>query len=204
MTDVKVGIMGGTFDPIHFGHLVIAETAYHQLLLDKVVFVPAHIPPHKQDRLFSSVTDRVEMTRRAIAGNYHFDISLMEIEREGVSYSVDTVSSFAQMLGSDAQLWFICGADSIIDISTWYQPERLLQSCRFAAAARPGFDISKIADLPRQWQEKIDIIDIPLLDICSTDLRQRVQSKQSIKYLLPEKVEEYIYEQKLYCPDKRD
>lgn len=198
MKNLKIGIMGGTFDPVHYGHLMIAEYAYHQFVLDKVIFVPAGAPPHKKCENYAAVADRVEMVRRAIAGNYHFDLSLLEVERQGVSYSVDSMAEFNKLFGEHSELWFICGADSVTEINTWYQPDRLVDMCRFAAAARPGFDLSKIADLPPRWQEKIDIMEVPLLDISSTDIRCRVQKKQPIKYLLPDSVLDYIDEQGLY------
>ncbi len=199
MKKLKLGIMGGTFDPIHYGHLFLAEQAYHQLMLDKVLFVPAGTPPHKKAKEYSTVADRVEMTRLAIAGNYHFELSLLEAERAGFSYSADTVAAFAEQFGNKCELWFICGADSMIEINSWYQPERLVSICRFATAARPGFDLTRIAQLPAKWQEKIDILDMPLLEISSTDIRQYVQDNKAIKYLLPDAVEEYIHARKLYC-----
>lgn len=198
MSRTRIGIMGGTFDPIHYGHLVIAEAAWYTFSLDKVIFIPAGSPPHKRNSHSTAAPARAEMVALAIASNQHFDLSLIEVERSGFSYSVDTVAAIAQEYHNEADIYFITGADAVLDIGTWRQPERLLSMCRFVAATRPGFDLAKLEKLPAPWRNKIDVMEIPGLDISSTDIRFRVQEERPIKYLLPETVEEYIYKYRLY------
>lgn len=194
----KIGIMGGTFDPIHYGHLVIAETARHQLGLEQVIFVPAARPPHKQRQTADDGEQRAFMTGLAIAGNPHFALSRMELERGGYSYSVDTVTAFREQLGAETKLWFITGADMILSIQTWMRAEELRQLCSFAAAPRPGFDLGLLQRLPAAWQERIQVLEAPLLDISGSLIRQRVARGLPIRYLLPENVENYILRQGLY------
>ena len=194
----KIGIMGGTFNPIHYGHLFIAEAAWKTFSLDKVIFVPAGSPPHKRNKFCGDTEDRMQMTALAIASNPHFELSLIEVNRSGFSYSVDTMELFNEQYHYDVDLYFITGADAVLDIDTWYRPERLLELCRFIAATRPGFDLQRLEKLPEHWRKRIDVMDIPGLDISSTDIRQRVQQGLPIKYLLPEAVESYIFEHNLY------
>lgn len=198
MTKTRIGIMGGTFDPIHYGHLVIAESARYAFSLDKVIFIPAGSPPHKRNSQHTEAAARAEMVALAIFSNPHFAFSLMEVQRSGFSYSVDTVAAITREYHNAADIYFITGADAVLDVATWYQPERLLSLCRFVAATRPGFDLTKLDKLPAQWRAKIDVMEIPGLDISSTDIRLRVKENKPIKYLLPEPVEEYIYQHQLY------
>lgn len=194
----RIGIIGGTFDPIHFGHLVTAESARTLFRLDRVVFVPAGRPPHKHERSTSDSEHRAMMVMLATITNPNFSLSRIELERPGYSYSYDTISHFAAEFGPDTELFFITGADAVLEIATWKKADALLQLCTFIAATRPGFDLHELNKLPQGWQEKIKWMEIPSLAISSTDIRSRVRRGASIKYLLPETVESYIYKEGLY------
>lgn len=194
----RLGIMGGTFDPIHYGHLVTAEAARTLFHLDQVIFVPSGRPPHKRERNTSESEHRAMMTQLAIITNPHFFFSRVELDREGYSYSYDTVRYFIERYGAGTEIFFITGADAILEIATWRKADALLQICNFIAASRPGFDLAGLERLPQGWRDKIALFEIPALAISSTDIRRRVARGESIKYLLPESVENYILKQGLY------
>nr|WP_277997095.1 nicotinate-nucleotide adenylyltransferase [Moorella sp. Hama-1] len=200
----RVGIMGGTFDPIHYGHLVTAEAARWEFVLDKVIFVPSGHPPHKKGYQVTRAEYRYQMTVLATASNPYFEVSRTEINREGYSYTVDTVSAFRREYGPQTQLYFITGADAILEILTWKDVDRLLRECQFIAATRPGFQLNRLEEsrpqLPVEGRHRIHLIEVPALAISSTDIRWRVKNNKPIKYLLPEAVEEYICSRGLYRP----
>lgn len=197
----KIGIMGGTFDPIHYGHLVAAEAARHQLKLEQVIFVPSGQPPHKQNCFVSPPETRLAMTQLAIADNQNFTISRVELERQGPSYTIDTVSYFSQVY-SDAAIYFITGADAILELLTWKDAFRLLDSCYFIAVTRPGYDLGGLEELrsklPKGLTDKIIPLEVPGIAISSTGLRQRVQRGEPIQYLVPDPVRQYIVDVNLY------
>ncbi|MGM0471877.1 MAG: nicotinate-nucleotide adenylyltransferase [Bacillota bacterium] len=194
----RLGIMGGTFDPIHNGHLVTAEEAADQYNLDKVLFVPSANPPHKTNQQISPAQDRYMMAVLATMNNSKFDVSRIEIERGGLSYTIDTIRRLKEALPK-VELYFITGADAILDIFSWKEPEKLLEKCQFIAATRPGYSLDKLQeDTFKDYQEQILPLSIPRLDISATDLRQRVSKQRPIKYQLPESVAAYIYKRKLY------
>ena len=193
----RLGIMGGTFDPIHYGHLVTAEAARTRFRLDQVVFVPSGRPPHKIGGT-TEASDRLVMTQMAIVTNPGFSLSDIEARREGYSYSIDTVREFFDIYGPELELFFITGADAILSIPTWKDAADLLNMCTFIAASRPGFDLAELNKLPLAWLERIRLFEIPALAISSTDIRRRVKQGDSIKYLLPEPVEHYILRYGLY------
>ncbi len=195
----RMGIMGGTFDPIHYGHLRIAELAREEFGLDQVVFVPNGRPAHKDYRAVSSAPARLAMTELAVASNPHFACSRMETDREGPSFAIDTVRGFRLLYPDLDMLCFITGADTIREIFTWHQAKQLVQECQFIAVTRPGFDETSLhgsegITLPHY----VSFLAAPGLEISSTDLRRRVRAGRSIKYLVPEAVEEYIRHQGLY------
>lgn len=198
----RIGLMGGTFDPIHYGHLVTAEAARCEFSLDKVIFIPSGHPPHKKDYQVTAAEHRYRMTVLATASNPFFEVSRIEIERAGMSYTIDTVTEFRQLLGPEPELYFITGADAILEILHWKDVDELLKKCRFIAATRPGFPLEKLEDLkpqlPLESWDRIHIIEVPALAISSTDIRRRVRARKTIKYLLPEAVEEYIRQEGLY------
>lgn len=197
----RVGILGGTFDPIHYGHLVIAEDCRDQLRFDLVLFVPAGDPPHKRHRVVTPAADRVAMVERAIAGNPGFGLSRIEVERPGPSYSVDTVRSLRAELGAEAELFFIIGNDSLADLPTWHEPERLLDFCTVVAVNRPGypgFDLAQLEPALPGASRRILRVEVPGLNLTSSGLRARVAAGRTITYLVPDAVRDYIREHRLY------
>lgn len=198
----KIGIMGGTFDPIHYGHLVTAEAAREKFCLDKVIFVPSGNPPHKKNKEISPGIDRVNMTVLATANNPFFEVSDIELKRDGYTYTVDTLKEFIKIYGENTRFYFITGADAVMEILTWKDVSTILKLCRIVSAYRPGSDINKfrsmVDELERVHRSNIHLIEVPALAISSTEIRERVKSGITIKYLLPEKVERYILEKGLY------
>lgn len=196
---LRLGIMGGTFDPIHYGHLVTAEAARNKFQLDKVVFVPSGRPPHKREQNITSPEHRLLMTVLATITNQYFEVSRMEFERQGYSYAIDTVREFHSQYGQDAEIFFITGVDAILEILSWKNVDELIAECGFIAATRPGYeekDLMKI--LPNKITSRIVTISVPALAISSTDIRRRIREDEPIKYLVPEQVEDYIYKHKIY------
>lgn len=196
----RVGIFGGTFDPIHMGHLIVAETIMDEFHLDKVVFIPAAVPPHKLDRQISPAKHRYMMTMLATCSNPRFQVSDMEMHRQGPSYSRDTLAQLLKEHGSDTEFYFIVGADSVENLHTWNRIDELLTMCHFIGASRPGCmpDMEKIAQRFGPLAEKIHCLETPELEISSTEIRHRVGQKRTIRYIVPETVEQYIYKEKLY------
>lgn len=199
----KIGIMGGTFDPIHYGHLVTAEAARDRFDLEEVVFVPSGNPPHKRHKEVSSSEHRYAMAVLATENNRYFKVSDVEIKRKSdYTYTIDTLLEFRRIYGEGADFYFITGADAVMEILTWRDVASVLKLCRIVSAYRPGSDITvfqkKVKEIEELYRCKIHLIEVPALAISSTDIRKRVQSNVTIKYLLPEKVEEYILEKRLY------
>jgi nicotinate-nucleotide adenylyltransferase len=197
---MRVGVFGGTFDPIHIGHLVSAEEVRVKLELERVVFVPARLPPHKLDHVVSPVEHRLAMVELAIASNPHFAVSRVDIDRSGPSYTVDTIELLRDAWGPDVEIYFIMGSDSLLDILTWHEPRRLIKLCHFAVVSRPGYqvDLDELDALLPGVASQVHMLNAPELDISSTDIQRRVREGLSIKYQVPEAVEAYIYQHKLY------
>lgn len=197
----RLGIMGGTFDPIHYGHLVAAEMARAKFNLSKVLFIPTGKPPHKQRRDISEGSLRYEMVKRAIEDNEFFEISPLEIEREGPSYTVDTLRILRRIY-SEHELYFITGSDALLEIFSWKEAEEIFRLIQFIGAARPGFDARefflKVQQENPAVRDKIHYLEVPALAISSTDIRSRVRRGEPIRYLLPESVRLYLEEMKLY------
>ena len=204
---MNVGILGGTFDPIHIGHLIVAEEARVKLHFDDVLFIPAGQPWLKPDRNITPAVHRVEMVRRAIAGNSHFRLSTLEVERPGPSYTVDTLAELQKQLGSQASLFFILGRDTLVELPLWKEPKRMVQMCRLVVAPRlvlseaeePSSEALQDLEtaIPGLLGEIIQL-DMPLIGISSSDIRQRIGRGLSIRYLVPTGIAEYISEHKLY------
>lgn len=198
----KIGLMGGTFDPIHNGHLVLAEQVRTRFSLDTVYFIPVGDPPHKQNRKISSSKHRYFMTLLATITNPYFEVSKIEIEDNNISYTVNTIKKIKEIIDKDAKLYFITGADAIYELETWRNVEELLSLCNFIAASRPGIDEKKLKDKIKRLNEKYNgnilMTSVPALAISSTDIRKRLNEGSSIKYIIPESVEHYIYKNKLY------
>lgn len=197
----KLGIMGGTFDPIHIGHLVTAEAVRMEYGLDVVLFVPAGHPPHKSDALITPMLHRYNMTVMATCSNPFFYVSSIEMERSGPSYTIDTVKELIKQYGEQTEVYFITGTDTIHELPTWHNITELLQLCRFVGAARPGCN-SMVDSIIERFGEigsqRIHHLATPELEISSTDIRERIREGRSIKYIVPEKVEQYILKENLY------
>lgn len=216
----RIGILGGTFNPIHLGHLAAAEEIRDRLRLEKVLFIPSFLPPHKHEEDMPSAVQRQEMVRLAVSDNPHFRLSDIEIKRGGKSYTVDTIETL-QRSHPGAELCFITGVDSFLDIKTWKDWERLLTLCSFVVISREGHrfrDLTRLEfmakaeedlralDERRIWRAAVRsggmtvyLEMIPFYEISSTDIRTRIGQGRSIKYHLPEAVERYIIENKLYA-----
>jgi nicotinate-nucleotide adenylyltransferase len=190
---IKIGLFGGTFDPIHMGHLIAAEEVCRILKLDKIIFIPTGIPPHKNYKYLTPIKHRFAMVKLAIKGNPKFLISDYEVRKKGKSYSIDTVRYFKEKLGKNVKIYFIIGSDIIPELHTWKEIKKLLKLCSFIIMTRPGFKI------PEVRVKKIGrLVNIKSENISSRHIRRLVKSGKSIKYLVPKEVEEYIYEKKLY------
>lgn len=201
-TEQRVGLLGGTFDPIHHGHLLVAECAAHKFELDRVVFIPAGDPPHKQEQKITGAGDRYLMTLLATIHNANLTVSRLEIDKPGLSYTLDTVREFQDQY-PEIKFYFITGADSILEISTWKQPKKLLSTVEFIAASRPGYSLSDLdKEVYDKYQHRIHPLQVPRLDISSTNIRQRVAEGRPIKYQLPEEVEMYIKKHGLYTEER--
>lgn len=198
----RFAVMGGTFDPIHYGHLVTAEAVRDKFKLDKVLFMPTGNPPHKMNRATSDPNHRYLMTVLATITNPYFEVSKLEIDRKGITYTVDTIKELRRIYGDDAEIYFITGADAVLEIFTWYNVEELFKICTFVAATRPGFhgkDMEqKLNEIKSKYKEEIFSIEVPSLAISSTDIRSRIKNGKTIRYLLPEAVEHYIRNNELY------
>jgi nicotinate-nucleotide adenylyltransferase len=185
-----IGILGGTFNPIHIGHLAIAQMAQEKASLDKVVFVPAFIPPHKTVTHLAAAKDRLAMVRLAIGDNPSFAVSDYEITKGGKSFSIDTVRHFREIYQHKAKLYFIIGGDSLATLPTWREIDKLLKLVTFIAVNRPGY---------KKNREAMKHIAVESeLNISSSDLRKRVIQGKTIKYLVPDKVIRYIGQRKIY------
>lgn len=199
----KVGILGGTFDPIHNGHLAIAENARSTIGLDKVLFVPALVPPHKQDKTISAPEHRLKMVELALKDQPFFELSTIEITRGEVSYSIDTIRQLRQE-SPETEYYFIIGMDTLPEIQTWHMPEQLVRMCEFVVLARPGYDSESITrnDLglsPEAVRKlKKHIIVTGPVDISATQIRAMASAGGSIKSLVPEAVNDYIFKHRLY------
>ena len=191
----RLGIMGGTFDPIHYGHLVTAEEALVQFELEGVLFVPTGSPWMKEHEVVSPAEDRYLMTVIATASNPVFSVSRIEVDREGQTFAVDTLRALKDE--TDADLYFVTGADAILEILHWKEPEELFELAHFIAATRPGYDVAGF-EVPGGARDAVTVMTIPALAISSTDIRDRVKSGRPIRYLVPEGVKSYIEKAGLY------
>lgn len=193
---MKIGVFGGTFDPIHNAHLIIAEFAREQLLLDKIFFVPSHISPHKTTRKITSSKHRVNMIKRAIKNNRYFSISEYEIRKKGLSYTVDTIDFFTNKYNlSIDKLFMIIGSDNFNDLQTWKNLDKITKTATIAVANRSKLN----APLPQSLAHiKHILIHSPLIDISSSLIRSLIKNNSSVRYLVPAKVEDYIQKKELY------
>jgi nicotinate-nucleotide adenylyltransferase len=209
---LRLGIMGGAFDPIHVAHLVTAQEALLQFELDEIVFMPSGRPPHKK-RSLAAAEFRYLMVAVAIASHPQFSVSRLEIERPGVGYTVDTLEYLATVLRTDARVFFVTGADAVLDILTWKDPRRVLELCTLIAATRPGFDLSRLSSTLAALgpdtvapgpESRVRVMKIPGLDISSSMIRERLAAGLPVRYLVPEAVHQLIEKSGEYgSPDRR-
>ncbi len=198
---MNIGVLGGNFDPIHIGHLIVAEEARTRLNLAEVLFVPAGQPWLKPNSPILAAEHRVQMVRLAIADKPYFKLSTMEIERAGPSYTVDTIAELQGQLGAGDELFFILGWDSLAQLPLWKEPSRLIKMCRLVAVPRPGCSAPDLKSLEAAipgLSQSLIVLDKPQIDISASEIRNRVAQGLSIRHLVPEPVDEYIRQHKLY------
>ena len=188
----RIGIMGGTFDPIHNGHLLAADEAHAAFGLSEVIFVPTGQPPHKTNQRVTSAEDRYMMTEFATVG-------CVEIDREGSSYTIDTLRRLRAIPEYEGvQFYFITGLDAVLDIVSWKNPEEIMEMCKFVAVSRYGYTHKRMEELPIELRSRIIPLEIPLLAISSTELRERIRNNRSIRFMVPSAVEQFIRKKSLY------
>ncbi|MFQ5867473.1 MAG: nicotinate-nucleotide adenylyltransferase [bacterium] len=195
---MRIGILGGTFNPVHYGHLVLASEVKDRLKLDKVIFVPAGKAPHKKVK-GATPDERYEMACLAIKGNSSFEVSPIEIEKskivDGPTFTLETIREFIKIYGKRGKIYFIVGLDEMLKISTWKEPRKLIGLCKFVVVTRPGYELGK---LDKKIASKVIMLQVPGLEISASDIRNRIKAGKPIIYLLPQCVEKYIRRKKLY------
>jgi nicotinate-nucleotide adenylyltransferase len=197
----RTGIFGGTFDPPHIGHLWLAALAAESVQLDRVLFMPASQPPHKRLRGMTGAADRLLMTRLAIEGDPTFELTAIEMEREGPSYTVDSIEELERLYGEGERLFLIMAADSLAEVETWREPHRLLERTEWVVGPRAGTALPDSAALERRFgaaASRIHLLSGPSLDVSSSEIRRRVAARKTIRYLVPRRVEELIVARGLY------
>ena len=193
---MKTCIFGGTFDPPHIGHLLIAQTVFESENFERLIFVPANISPAKKNGDSSSPNERSKMLEIALINNPNFEISDLEIKREGISYTIDTIREFVDDLKLDKEdLFFLMGSDTLKSFHTWKDPEEILNLCNIIVAIRPGFTPS---DIPQWVLDNVRFANIPRFEVSSTNIRRRWREGKTIRYMVPKEVWEYINEKELY------
>ncbi|MBM4448764.1 MAG: nicotinate-nucleotide adenylyltransferase [Chloroflexi bacterium] len=198
---MNVGILGGTFDPVHNGHLILAEVARKQLNLSVVLFMPAGQPWLKTERIITPAEHRLQMLRLALAGKTGFRISEMEIQRPGPTYTIDTINQLKKDLNTEDELFFILGQDILMQLPQWHEASALVQLCYLVAASRPGVKKPDLKALELKIPgitQRVMLLKEPMIDISATDIRVRVARGLSVRHLVPEPVNRYIKEQRLY------
>ena len=190
--------MGGTFDPIHYGHLLAAEEARRILNLERLIFVPTGEPPHKRDHKVTSCEDRYAMTLLATAGVLEYSVSRIEIDRKEATHTIDTLREFIKSGIEPHDLYFITGLDAMLSITSWFEYEKIPELCTLVTARRPGYPVSKIDSLPKFIRDKLKYIEIPQFAISSTEIRERARDGRGIRFLVPHLVEIYIESNNLY------
>ena len=191
---MNIGLFGGASNPPHIGHLVVAESVREQLRLDKVFFVPTADPPHREDVGRATAAARLEMIKLAVQGNAGFDVSDVEIQRPGKSYSIDTVTAFEAFFPK-ARLFFLIGSDNLAEFHTWKSPGEITARCELIVFLRPGF---AMGDVKNAYAKEAQLVNTPHIDISANEIRRKVKLGRSIRYLVPSAVEEYITKYRLY------
>ena len=197
----KIGILGGTFDPVHLGHLIIAEEVRSNVGLDKILFVPAGVPWMRENEGVSAGKHRLNMVDLAVKSNPHFESSSIEIDRQGVTYTADTLETLREDLDHEVELSFIMGMDVLEKFHLWKSPETVVELCSLVIVNRPGNQAVDVNEVVKKYPEagaKLRIINVPRMEISSSEIRERVRQKKSLKYLVSEEVIEYIDKNNLY------
>lgn len=196
---MRLGVFGGTFDPVHYGHLILAEQCREQARLDEVWFVPAARHPFKADTTVAAFDRRSEMIRLAIAGHPAFRVDEIEKDRPGLSYTADTLDDLRRRRPDD-QLFLLVGSDTLAELPTWHAPERVVRAAGLVVMRRPGHAVPPVDELDSAIGESVSLqtVDVPLIDVSSRDIRRRVGAGRSVRYMLPRAVEVYIAEKGLY------
>ncbi len=192
---MKIGLFGGTFDPIHNGHLIIAEWVRQELELNRLVFIPAGKPPHKQKMPVSSKKHRLAMVQLAVKDNPAFEVSEIETARTGKSYSIETIRELQKSYTANSKLFWIIGSDSLIDLPNWFLPKKIIKTAQVVVYPRINY---KIKNADRKYRNNALILNSPIVEISSSNIRERVKQAKSIRYLTPLSVEKYIYKAGLY------
>lgn len=193
---MKTCLFGGTFDPPHFGHLIVAQTIFEAEHFDKIVFVPAHIPPHKMERKISSVSLRLDMLKMATMDNPNFEISDIELKRGGISYSLETIQTYKEQTGLGGEdLYYLIGSDSLKQFQAWQNPKAILEECQLIVAIRPGF---RPSDIPNWILAQVQFANIPRIEISSTQIRARWVKDKTIRYMVTQPVWTFINKHNLY------
>ncbi|MHB8870308.1 MAG: nicotinate-nucleotide adenylyltransferase [Thermoleophilia bacterium] len=197
----RLGIMGGTFDPIHIGHLVTAEEARRQFSLDEIVFMPTGEPPHKAGQI-ASPENRFLMAMLATTSHPHFWVSRLEIDAAGTDYTADTLAALRARFPEDTSFFFITGADAVLDILTWKEPERVLELCQVIAATRPGYDLGRLDGVLEGLarRDHVHVMEIPALAVSSSMIRERLRTGKGARYLVPDGVATFLDKACLYGP----
>lgn len=188
---MRIGILGGTFNPIHIGHLILAEEALSKLGLDRVIFVPTYMPPHKNVEGNVKPAERLKMVELAISDNPAFAVSDYEIGSKKTSYSIETLKEFRKLYGEDAQLYFITGSDLLKDLFSWKNVNDIFKMSKFIVANRPGYPVKEVP-------KEVETVVITPIEVSSDDIRRRLKSGRSIRYLVPDKVRHHIIDRGLY------
>lgn len=198
----RIGIIGGTFDPVHFGHLILAEHARTEASLDQVIFMPAMVQPFKLNKKSAEGEHRFAMLQEAIAGNPNFSVSRKELDSPEISYTIHTLRECRKEYGTDTEICFIIGTDAFLSVEKWYAAKELLENYIFVVGMRPGYKEEELMALESrlrdQYKARIIMIRNPEVEISSTEIKERIREGKSVRYLLPERVEEYIRVNRLY------
>jgi nicotinate-nucleotide adenylyltransferase len=204
MSEKKIGIMGGTFNPIHNGHLILAENAFHQYHLDKIYFMPAGVPPHKRKSKIISGEIRCSMVEMAIANNPAFDMLDIEVSSSDTSYTYKTLEQLKNIF-PNTEIYFIMGADSLFDFPCWRNPKRISELCRLLVAVRDDLDMTKLTQMANQlkndFHTEVELLNTPNISISSRNIRERIRKHDTIRYLVPEEIREYIIANHLYSEE---